>query len=55
MPCIVNCLANRSTGSATLRPLLSGVETFRTYVQGWYEGSFQDVVFYEHPKPGCAP
>ena len=32
-------------------PLMVGVETFRTYVQGWYEGTFQDVVFYEQPQP----
>jgi hypothetical protein len=28
-----------------------GVETFRAYVQGWYTGEFQDVVFYEHAQP----
>jgi hypothetical protein len=28
-----------------------GVETFRTYVQGWYEGSFRDVVFYDKAQP----
>lgn len=28
-------------------PLKRGVDTFRTYVEGWYDGSFQDVVFYE--------
>lgn len=32
-------------------PLMLGVETFRTYVQGWYDGTFQDVVFYENPQP----
>ena len=32
-------------------PLKVGVETFRTYVQGWYDGPFQDVVFYEQPTP----
>jgi flavin-dependent dehydrogenase len=32
-------------------PLKLGVETFRTYVEGWYEGSFQDVVYYEKAKP----
>ena len=21
------------------------------YVEGWYEGAFQDVVFYEQPQP----
>ena len=32
-------------------PLMVGVETFRAYVQGWYEGVFQDVVFYEQAQP----
>jgi hypothetical protein len=27
------------------------VETFRTYVQGWYEGPFRDVVFFERAQP----
>lgn len=27
-------------------PLKRGVDTFRAYVEGWYEGSFQDVIFY---------
>lgn len=31
-------------------PLQKGVETFRTFVTSWYEGSFQDVVFYQHLK-----
>jgi flavin-dependent dehydrogenase len=31
-------------------PLQKGVETFRTYVTSWYEGEFQDVVFYPHLK-----
>lgn len=32
-------------------PLKVGIDTFRTYVEGWYEGAFQDVVFYEQPQP----
>ena len=27
-------------------PLLFGVETFRTFVTGWYDGSLQDVIFF---------
>jgi flavin-dependent dehydrogenase len=27
-------------------PLMLGVNTFRTYVQAWYDGRFQDVIFY---------
>ena len=32
-------------------PLKRGVDTFRVYVQGWYDGSFQDVIFYEKAQP----
>ncbi|WP_233234886.1 NAD(P)/FAD-dependent oxidoreductase [Bordetella sp. LUAb4] len=32
-------------------PLMRGVNCFRTYVQGWYEGSFRDVVFFEKAQP----
>ncbi|EKE83423.1 NAD(P)/FAD-dependent oxidoreductase [Idiomarina xiamenensis] len=28
-------------------PLRRGIETFRHFVEGWYDGRFQDVVFYE--------
>lgn len=28
-------------------PLMLGVNTFRTYVQGWYDGCFQDVIYAE--------
>ncbi|WP_246180506.1 NAD(P)/FAD-dependent oxidoreductase [Marinobacter changyiensis] len=31
-------------------PLKKGVDTFRTYVDGWYDGSFQDVIFAENPS-----
>ncbi len=31
------------------RPLQQGVDTFRSYVSGWYDGRFQNVVF--HPSP----
>jgi flavin-dependent dehydrogenase len=31
-----------------VEPLMFGVETFRTFVNGWYDGSLQDVIFYEH-------
>ncbi|MCL1066221.1 NAD(P)/FAD-dependent oxidoreductase [Shewanella olleyana] len=33
------------------QPLMQGVNTFRTYVQAWYDGRFQDVIFYEDPNP----
>lgn len=32
-------------------PLMQGVNTFRTYVQAWYDGRFQEVIFYEKPNP----
>jgi flavin-dependent dehydrogenase len=32
-------------------PLKRGVDTFRAYVEGWYDGSLQDVIFH----PGGAP
>ncbi|PQP05339.1 MULTISPECIES: NAD(P)/FAD-dependent oxidoreductase [Pseudomonas] len=28
-------------------PLKRGVDTFRCYVEGWYAGTFQDVIFYQ--------
>lgn len=27
------------------KPLMVGVNTFRTYVEGWYDGSFQNVIY----------
>lgn len=32
-------------------PLRAGVDTFRTYVTGWYDGSFQKVVFATNHQP----
>lgn len=32
-------------------PLQQGVDTFRVYVEGWYDGSFQDVIYH----PGSSP
>lgn len=32
------------------KPLMLGVNTFRTYVQAWYDGRFQDVIFYDDPN-----
>ncbi|MEX6501400.1 NAD(P)/FAD-dependent oxidoreductase [Pseudomonas zhanjiangensis] len=29
-------------------PLKRGVDCFRAYVEGWYDGSFQDVIFYQN-------
>ncbi|MBX8608016.1 tryptophan 7-halogenase [Pseudomonas cichorii] len=32
-------------------PLKRGVDTFRAYVEGWYDNSFQDVIFYPDSTP----
>ena len=32
-------------------PLMFGIETFRTFVSGWYDGSLQDVIFYPDKNP----
>ena len=32
-------------------PLQAGVNTFRAFVQGWYDGSFQDVIFHDQHSP----
>lgn len=32
-------------------PLKRGVDTFRVYVEGWYDGSFQDVIFHPNASP----
>jgi flavin-dependent dehydrogenase len=34
-----------------VEPLNFGVETFRSYVSGWYDGSLQDVIFFPRPEP----
>jgi flavin-dependent dehydrogenase len=33
------------------KPLKAGVDTFRTFVESWYQGGFQDVIF--HPNPSA--
>jgi flavin-dependent dehydrogenase len=30
-------------------PLMKGVDTFRTYVEAWYDCRFQDAIFYSDP------
>ena len=32
-------------------PLRVGVETFRGFVEGWYDGSLQDVIYFERQDP----
>ena len=43
-------IAMRSASMAA-GPLKRGVDTFRVYVEGWYDGSFQDVIYYEKAQP----
>lgn len=35
-------------------PLMIGVDTFRTYVEGWYDGSFQDVIYADNREAGIS-
>jgi flavin-dependent dehydrogenase len=32
-------------------PLMIGVNAFRTYVEAWYDGRFQDVIYYQGQQP----
>ena len=32
-------------------PLQRGVNTFRVFVDAWYDGRFQDVIFHQHQQP----
>jgi flavin-dependent dehydrogenase len=33
-----------------MEPTMQGVNTFRSYVMGWYDGSLQDIFFAPHPR-----
>lgn len=33
------------------KPLRKGVDTFRAYVNAWYEGGFQKIIFHPNPTP----
>lgn len=52
-----DCLERQTRGEVVdweneyARPLKCGVDTFRAFVSGWYEGGFQDVIFHEQPSP----
>ena len=37
--------------SGFVEPLMVGVDAFRTYVEGWYDGSFQDAIYAENRNP----
>ena len=51
----VKCIARQLNGTPVnweqeySIPLMRGVDTFRTYVEAWYDGRFQDVIFYDDP------
>lgn len=32
-------------------PLRSGVKAFRRFVEGWYQGGFQKIIFHENQQP----
>lgn len=32
-------------------PLRKGIDAFKTYVNGWYDGRFQTILFYPNPAP----
>lgn len=51
------CLARRFDGEAVdweadyAQPLKSGVDCFRTFVEAWYEGRFQRLIFHPNATP----
>lgn len=54
---VVECVEKQLNGEKVdwdreyAEPLMIGVNTFRTYVEGWYSGALQDVIFYQKPNP----
>ncbi|MCH1919511.1 tryptophan 7-halogenase [Shewanella sp. A3A] len=52
-----DCIAKHYQGQALnwqqdyCQPLMVGVEAFRTYVEAWYDGRFQEVIFFEQANP----
>ncbi|MCZ4311084.1 NAD(P)/FAD-dependent oxidoreductase [Vibrio atlanticus] len=53
---VVECVEKQLNGEKVdwdreyAEPLMIGVNTFRTYVEGWYSGALQDVIFYQEPN-----
>jgi flavin-dependent dehydrogenase len=51
------CIAREHRGEAVdwqrdyAAPLKAGVDTFRAYVEAWYEGSFQKIIFHQNGSP----
>jgi flavin-dependent dehydrogenase len=52
-----DCIAREFAGEAVdwqrdyAAPLKAGVDTFRAYVEAWYAGSFQKIIFHEQGTP----
>ncbi|HAS6164509.1 TPA: NAD(P)/FAD-dependent oxidoreductase [Vibrio vulnificus] len=52
----VECVEKQLAGEvvdwqkAYAEPLMVGVNTFRTYVEGWYDGTLQEVIFFDDPN-----
>lgn len=53
----VDCIAREAAGDTVdwerdyAQALKAGVDTFRAYVEAWYAGSFQKVIFHEAASP----
>lgn len=51
------CLARQHAGEAVdwqqdfAQPLKKGVDTFRAFVESWYTGGFQQIIFFENAQP----
>ena len=51
------CLARRFAGETVDweadygKPLRAGVDTFRCFVEAWYAGGFQKIIFHPTPSP----
>ncbi|MEI6859915.1 MAG: NAD(P)/FAD-dependent oxidoreductase [Shewanella sp.] len=51
-----NCIVRQLNGEELdwdveyAKPLMLGVDTFRTYVEAWYDGRFQEVIFFDTPN-----
>lgn len=52
-----DCLARQFDGESVDweaqygAPLRKGVDTFRAFVESWYAGGFQKIIFHENPNP----
>jgi flavin-dependent dehydrogenase len=54
VPLVVRALRGESVDwdAEYSAPLRGGIDTFRSFVEAWYRGSFQDIIFYERQDPG---